>query len=186
MNEWGMVEWSRARQITQAMGIRDKDPAAPAPAVTPPQHFANLISSGELADAIRFLAHALPRYEAIQWAARVMSELKPNSQRDIEEVRAFDLAHQWLRDPSEAVRRACEVQITRMEEACAEKFLLQAIFMSGGSMTPEDLPPVHPASDITAKMVAGAVLLTALGTVDGRGGLISALEAGEKLAQRAA
>jgi len=186
MNEWGMVEWSRARQITNVMGIRDKDPSAPAPTVTPPQYFASLVADERQADAIRFLAHALPRYEAIQWAARAMTALKPNSERDIEEVRAFDLAHQWLRDPAEPLRRACQAQVAQMEDASAEKFLLQAIFMSGGSITPEDLPPVHPAPDITAKMVAGAVLLTALTTPDPAAAMIQALEDGEKLAQKAA
>lgn len=186
MSEWGMVEWSRARQITNAMGIRDKNPEAPAAAVTPPQHFAALVAGGKHADAIGFLAHALPRYEAVQWATRVMAALKPNSERDIEEVRAFDLAHQWLRDPGEPLRRACQAQVARMEDPSPEKFLLQAIFMSGGSITPEDLPPVHPAPDITAKMAGAAILLTALNRPDSSVAMTQALEDGEKLAQKAA
>ena len=185
MSDWSMVQWSRARQITQAMGIKEKDAKTPALAVTPPEHFASLLALNKQVDAVQFLAHALPRYEAIQWAAQAMAALRPNDLRDLDEARAFDTAHQWLRDPTETLRRAAEVQFQAMDEASPEKFLLQAIFLSGGSMAPEDLPPVHPLPEITAKLAAAAILVTAFATPDPTAALTRALQDGEKLAQRA-
>ena len=185
MSDWSMVQWSRARQITQAMGIKEKDAKTPALAVTPPEHFASLVALNQQVDAVQFLAHALPRYEAIQWAAQAMAALRANDLRDLDEARAFDTAHQWLRDPTETLRRAAEVQFQAMDETSPEKLLLQAIFLSGGSMTPEDLPPVHPLPDITAKLAGAAILLTAFATADPAAALTQALQDGEKLAQRA-
>lgn len=183
MTDWAMVQWSRARQITQAMGIKEKDARTPASSVSPADHFSNLLAINELQDATGFLACALPRYEAIVWGARALAALIPASERDLDEARAFDLAHQWIDDPSEALRRKAETMSLTLEDG-PEKFLLMAIFFSGGSVSLEDLPPVHPPEECTAKLVAGAILLAAFATPDPAAGLLHVLQTGEKLAQR--
>jgi hypothetical protein len=183
MTDWAMVQWSRARQITQAMGIKEKDTKTPAPGVSPADYFSNLVAVNALQDAVGFLAHALPRYEAIVWGAKALSALIPASERDLDEARAFDLAHQWVDDPSEALRRKAEAMSLTLEDG-PEKFLLMAIYFSGGSVSLEDLPPVHPPEECTAKLVAGAILLAAFATPDPAAGLLPVLRTGEKLAQR--
>jgi hypothetical protein len=182
MAEWALIQWSQARQVTQTMGI--KDAQGPAAGVTPGQHFTSLVQSDKLTDAVQFLAHALPRYEAVQWAANAMGTLRPAADRDLDEARAFDTAHQWLRDPDERLRRTAEALAETMEEPVAEKLLLQAIFLSGGSIAPEDLPPVHPRPDTTAKLAGAAILLSAFATPEPQKALTQVLQDGEKLAAR--
>jgi len=182
MSEWALIQWSQARQITQTMGI--KDAQAPAAGITPGQHFASLIASSRLTEAVQFLAHALPRYEAVQWAANAMGQLRPAADRDLDEARAFDTAHQWLRDPDERLRHLPQTLADTMEEPVPEKLLLQAIFLSGGSIAPEDLPPVHPRPDTTAKLASTAILLAVFATPEPEKALSQVLQDGEKLAAR--
>ena len=181
MSEWGLIQWSQASQITQTMG---KGARPPAPGTRPEQHYAALLEADQLTEAVQFLAHALPRYEAVQWAANAMGHLRPAAERDLDEARAFDTAHQWLRDPDERLRRTAENLAEAMEDPVAEKLLLQAIFLSGGSIAPEDLPPVHPRPDTTAKLASTAILLAVFATTEPENALKQVLQDGEKLAAR--
>ncbi len=183
MTDWATVQWSRARQITQAMGIKEKDPRTPAAGLTPSAHFSQLLTINRFQDAVSFLAHALPRYEAIVWAAKALAALRPAAERDLEEARAFDLAHQWIDDPGEPLRRKAESMSQTMEDG-PEKFLLMAIFVSGGSISLEDLPPVHPPEEATALLTAGAILLAVFATPEPETAFTQVLQTGEKLAQR--
>ena len=183
MTDWEMVHWSQARQVTQLMGVKDKD--APGPAVTPDQHFAALIKAEQYSDAAKFLAHALPRYEAVLWAQRVLDKLKSDDKREPDEVEAMKTARAWVGEPVDALRRTAWEQAQAMDEATAEKLILQAIFLSGGSMAPEDLPAVHPAPDLAAKMASGAILVSTHRSEKPDKALAEALAIGEKLAQRA-
>jgi hypothetical protein len=130
----------------------------------PPKVFVALLLERELhADAIRFLAHALPRREAVWWAwvcARKASGADPAPPIKA----ALDAIEQWIVQPTEEHRRQAlhfgEAADFGTPAGCAAL----AAFMSAGSLAPPDAPPVPPGEFMTAKAVSGSVTLAAVAT----------------------
>ncbi len=182
MSEWTMVQWSQARQITDLLGV--KPPEAPRAGVAPADYFAGLVEAERRRDAVNFLALALPRYEAIAWASDVLGAFG-GTDRDLDELRAFEIAREWIRSPSETLRRRAEALASAMDGETPEKHLLMAIFFSGGSIAPEGQPPVHPRDDLTGRLAGAVIVLTALAASDEKAALAEALIIGERLAERA-
>ena len=175
-----MVQFSQAKQIGQAMGL--KGPKLPAPGVTPEQHFRRLAGEGRQPEAVEFLAHALPRYEMIVWTSKALAAIRTDSEREAADVRALEIARRWVRDPVDDVRREAWTLAETMPEATPERLLLHAIFFSGGSIAPEDLPPVHAPEETAAHLGGAAIQLAAYRTPSPTAALTKALDMGEQLA----
>jgi hypothetical protein len=112
-------------------------------------------------DAVRFLARALPKREAVWWAclsARSVMGDKPEASF----LKALEVAEAWVYKPTEPHRREAIVaaQAAAFENAAA--WAAMAAFWSEGSIAPEDAPVVPPADNLTAKAVSGAVMLAAV------------------------
>ncbi|MEO6811368.1 MAG: hypothetical protein ABI353_19840 [Isosphaeraceae bacterium] len=119
-----------------------------------------LLEQGLDPDALRFIAHALPKREAVWWACQcvraVASDLAPAV------ASALDATERWVAEPNEENRReaglAAEAAGVGEPAGCAA----MAAFWSGGSLGPANLPDVPPGDDLTGRGVAGAVLLAAV------------------------
>jgi hypothetical protein len=130
-----------------------------APALTPRQFFDALAVVPALADdAIRFLAAALPKREAVWWGVLCVKDALPKPVEPAA-AKAVASAEVWARDPSEANRRAAEAAANAAGYGTAAGSLAAAAFWSGGSLNPPHLPPVPPKAELTGVAVAGAVLL---------------------------
>lgn len=109
-------------------------------------------------DAIRFLARALPKREAVWWAclsARSVMGEKPEPSF----LQALEAAEAWVYKPSEPHRRLAYKAAQNAAFKNAAAWAAMAAFWSEGSIAPEDAPAVPPADNLTAKAVAGAVML---------------------------
>ncbi len=182
MSDWATVHWSRARQITDLIGI--KGAGAPASGISPASYYADLLANARQGDAVTFLALALPRYEVIRWTTDVMARFG-NADRDLDDMRAFEVARQWVRSPSEALRRQCQDLAETMEDMTPEKILLLAIFFSGGSIAPDGQTPVHPKEDVTGHLAGAAIAMTVARASDRGAVYAEVLSSGESLARRA-
>jgi hypothetical protein len=127
------------------------------------EFFERLKRERQMAPAIRFLAMALPKREAVWWgclclwhAVDASLEALPRPQRQ-----ALRAAVEWLVDPSESTRRQAETKGNAAQPATAAGALAMAAFYSDGSLTPPHLPRVPPAPHLTGKAVAAAILLAA-------------------------
>jgi hypothetical protein len=180
---WIRVKWTEAGQIAEMAGWR-ASPSAKAELSAPPSAFcASLLDEGLKADAARFLAHALPRFDAVQWAVEVARDLAPADRLEPDERAALKAASLWLQDPSDERRRAAFAAA----EACldsANPFALCAIaiFFSGGSIAPIDCEPIQPPREAAGRFVAAAVLAAAVRSGDMLGGLDRAIAAAGRLA----
>ena len=127
-----------------------------------PGEFLNILQAEEQhTDAIRFLAHALPKREAVWWACVCASQALGSEARQ-ETRQALERAEQWVRKPNEENR---QLTMPAAEAAGFETpagWAAVAAFWSGGSLTPTGSPAVAPAEDLTAKAVAGGVMLSAV------------------------
>lgn len=112
-------------------------------------------------DAVRFLARALPKREAVWWAClsarSVLSADTPPVQ-----LKAIETAEQWVFKPLEAHRRLAEQAAQAADYNNPGAWAAMAAFWSEGSMAPADVPVVPPADNLTGRAVAGAVMLAAV------------------------
>ena len=112
------------------------------------------------ADALRLIAHALPKREAVWLAcmcARAVPDLAPTPLDDA----ALAAAELWVRRPDDASRRAAMAAAQASGCRGPEAWAAVAAFWSGGSMAPEGQPEVPPADNLTGVAVAGAMMLAA-------------------------
>jgi hypothetical protein len=123
---------------------------------TPAEEFVTTLLDKKLhADAVKFVAYALPKKGAVRWACSCAHIVKADGA-------GLDAAEKWLEDPSDENRRAA------MDVAKAEGFKTPgacaalAAFLSEGSLTPPNLQAVAPAEHLTAEVVTGAVILAAV------------------------
>ena len=127
-----------------------------------------LAAAGRMPDALRLVAHALPKREAVWWAcmcARAVPEAAPNPL----DAQALAAAELWVRRPDEASRRAAMVAAQASGCRGPEAWAAVGAFWSGGSMAPEGQPEVPPADNLTGVAIAGAIILAAMRSRPERG-----------------
>lgn len=129
-----------------------------------PRGFVDALLQGERpADAIRFLAHLLPRREAIYWAwsvARQALDAEPTPALRA----ALEGTGRWIAEPGESNRRPmleiAEAAGLGTPAGCAAL----AVFLSGGSVAPPELPVVEPDPRAAPKAIAGSIVMAAVTT----------------------
>jgi hypothetical protein len=135
---------------------------AASPAEPPQRAFvATLVERELFNDAIAFLAHALPRREAVWWAW--VCARKASGPQPAPKIRAvLDATERWIVQPTEDNRRQAMhfAQIAEFGNPAGCAAL--GAFFSGGSLSPAEAPPVPPGDFMTAKAVAGSVTMAAV------------------------
>ena len=179
MGGWSQVKWTQARQIADLIG-------APADVGnvegSPEEGYQALRSKGDLNLAVRYLAHALPRFEAAAWAASLLDERSRSTSLDANERQALDRAVRWVEEPTDEFRRATFEAGALAPPDSPERLLASAIFMSGGSISEPDLPAVQPPQQVCGQLAGAAVLVAAYRSKDPAAALIAACELAEKVA----
>ena len=129
------------------------------------RQFFTLLSKQQLSlDAVRFLAHALPKREAIWWGACCVRTAFGDSEQSRTDRIALETAERWVSEPDEKNRRSAESAAEATGYATASGWLAAGAFWSGGSMAPPDMPDVPPKETLTPQAAVVAINLTA--TVD--------------------
>ncbi len=127
----------------------------------PREYVDALVQAGRLADAVRFIAHALPKRESVWWAW-VSARRAVEGDAPPPVKAALEATEKWIAQPNEENRRAAmsaaEAAGPETPAGCAAF----AAFLSGPSLAPPDVQAVPPGPYDTAKAVAGAVTLAAV------------------------
>jgi hypothetical protein len=150
-----------AIEICAVAGIGDGARALLRDQIAPREYLDALVAQEHFQDAIRFLAHALPKREAVWWAwvcARRAAGAEPAPR-----IKAsLDATEKWIAQPTDDHRRTAmtvaEAAGMDTPAGCAGL----AAFFSGASLAPPDAPAVPPGEHLTAKAVSGAVIVAAL------------------------
>jgi hypothetical protein len=120
-----------------------------------------LEGAGFLLEATRLLAYALPKREAVWWACMCAAHTAPPDLPEADRL-AREAAELWVRQPGEKNRRAAALlaEATTMDHP--EPWTTVAVFWSGETIGPEDLPAVPPPPHMTGKAVAGTIYIAAV------------------------
>jgi hypothetical protein len=126
--------------------------------MAPRQFLDALVEKQQFPDAVKFLAHALPKREAVWWAclcARLAHGPNPPGPLGP----ALQAAEKWTSDPSDDNRRAAQAAAQAGATGSPAGCAALAAFFSGGNLAPANPPAVPPGETLTAQAAAGAVLL---------------------------
>ena len=152
---------SRTVAIATVAELGEEAMALLRPDLHPLDFVALLMEKALYPDAVRFVAHALPKREAVWWgwvcARRAAGETPPPKIKA-----ALDATERWIAQPNEDNRRLAMAAAEKAELGTAAGCAGLAAFFSGGSLAPPDAPPVPPGEFLAAKAVAGAVIFAAV------------------------
>jgi len=152
---------SRTVAIATVAELGEEAMALLRPDLHPLEFVALLMEKALFPDAVRFVAHALPKREAVWWgwvcARRAAGENPPPKIKA-----ALDATERWIAQPNEDNRRLAMAAAEKAELGTAAGCAGLAAFFSGGSLAPPDAPPVPPGEFLAAKAVAGAVIFAAV------------------------
>jgi hypothetical protein len=178
--EWQAVKWSEAGQILALLKAKETPEAA---RKSPEVYCAELVRDGRLDEAVKFLALALPRLEAVAWAARTVRDIDTGHGADTPEGDALKGVLLWLQDPIESRRRNAYDAAQACDPASAEAMAAMAAFYSGGSIAPPDCEPLPAPHDTAGRFAAVAILIAAAQCEDSDAVLAKALGDGARLAK---
>ena len=146
-----------ALEVCQRFDIGDDARKFLKPEASPLQYL-ELLKEKKLHTAtIQFLAHALPKREAVWWTC-----VCARSAGTAPDSAALRAAESWVADPSEKNRRAAQSAALVDGVHTAVGLAAMAAFVSGGSLGSPEAPPAPPAEHLTSSNVAGAVLFAAI------------------------
>ena len=152
---------SKAVTISTVAELGEESMALLRPEMHPLAFVALLMEKALYPDAVRFIAHALPKREAVWWGwvcARRASGDNPQPK-----IKAsLEATEKWIAQPSEDNRRSAMAAAQKAELGTAAGCAGLAAFFSGGSLAPPDAPVVPPGEFLSAKAVSGAVIFAAV------------------------
>jgi uncharacterized protein DUF6931 len=151
----------KAAAICENYEVEEPARALLTPTQTPQQFIDTLIAKELCADACRFLAQALPKREAIWWAWQCAAKAAPPKAPD-KAAAALQLVEKWILKPIEPNRRPAMEAAEAAGIGTPAGSTALAVFFSGGSMAPPDLPPVAPPEHLAGVAAGNAVILSAL------------------------
>lgn len=122
-----------------------------------------LESGGLASDAVKLVAHALPRREGVWWACMCARATMPPDLPAADRA-ALEAAEAWVRKPTDEGRRAAFAAAEQARFGTPEAWAGVAAFWSGDSMAPLGQPQVPPAPHLAGLAITGAVTLAAVRT----------------------
>jgi hypothetical protein len=174
---WPRTIWSEARQINRLNGWPEMVDDQLAPAA----YFQALRAADRDQEAALFLAQALPRYEAVLWAARVIDGIPEACPLPL--APAMTAIRTWLGDANDANRRSAGDAAGPTDPPAAATLCALAVFHAGGSIAPPGRQTAEPPRGLTGRFAGTAVITATCLTTDPRQQLRHALEKGEEIAR---
>lgn len=120
-----------------------------------------LEAAGFALEAVRVLAHALPKRESVWWACMCATATAPSDLAEPDQL-ARQNAEQWVRRQTDDLRQAAMEFAETGGCLTAEAWTGIAAFWSGDSIAAPGQPPIAPLPDQAGAAVAAAVSLAAV------------------------
>jgi len=117
-----------------------------------------MIEAEQHADAVRYIAYALPKREGVWWAwVTAKRAAGPEPAPKIKD--SLDATEKWIAQPTDPNRRTAFEKAEAAEIGTPAGCAGAAAFFAGDSMAPPNLQAVPPGEWDTAKAIAGSVMM---------------------------
>lgn len=154
------IKHVNADTIAQGIGLDEQAAALLQDYPATADYLNQLITLKFYPDAVRFLAHALPKREATWWAClcarNTLTDKTPANQ-----IQAIELGEAWVYKPTEDNRKPTLAAAEATEYKTAASWAAIAAFWSGDDISPVPQAVIPPDEKLYAKAVIGAVMLAA-------------------------
>lgn len=127
---------------------------------TSADYLQQLIARRLYPDAVRFLAHALPKREATWWACLCVRHCLTDK-TPVSDIKAIELAEAWVYKPVEENRQLTLAAAQATAFNTSASWAAMAAFWSGDNISPVPEAIVPADEKLFAKAVTGAVMLAA-------------------------
>lgn len=148
-------------QVSQVAELEDPAMELRKPAFGPREYLNALVEVDLLPDAVKFMAHLLPRREGVWWAwlcaRKVQGRDAPR-----EEQAALSATEKWIAEPTDEHRRAALDAANAAGLGSPAGCAALAAFLSGGSLAPADVAEIPPPRYAAAKAVYGSLVFSAV------------------------
>jgi hypothetical protein len=155
------VTAKKAAEVCQRFALPDEAKPLVREEMTPQEFLDLLVEKQQYYTAISFLAHALPKREAIWWSLQCARAVAGAAPAPVVAT-ALQVAEKWVANPSEDFRRpavpAWEAATLGTPAGC----VAAAVAFTGGSLGPPNVPTIPPGDYAPALAAAGAVMLAAV------------------------
>lgn len=158
MSDWIKVEAINASELLGNFDLEDGAEKVLHPDMNPEGGVRSLMGANFLYDAVKLLAHGLPKREAVWWLCIVARQIQ-TPETDTDNVDALIAAEAWARKPTEENRLRCRILGEKTKYATSASWAATAAAWSTGSMAPEGEPEIEPPFYLYAHAVAGGVTL---------------------------
>lgn len=128
--------------------------------LTPAEFIQQLVKANLYFDAVKFLAHGLPKREAIWWACLAVKKTLAADAPAAQQA-ALNAAEQWALQPSEDKRQLAKAWSEKTLQKSAASWVATAAFWSSGSMAKAGEPDMQAPPFLYAHAVSGAISMAA-------------------------
>ena len=131
--------------------------------------YARWMQGEQVSAAIRMIAGVLPQRESIWWAwvsARHATQMPGGKVPTAEEHTALTAVEQWIVRPDDDARRTVWDAGNAAGLDTAIGMIATAVFLSGTTIAPPNVPPVPPPPGVATPLIAGVVELSSVSTTD--------------------
>jgi hypothetical protein len=146
-------------EICDQAGLDEEARQMAAPDLPVRAYIETLARGERVGDSVRALAQVLPNGDAIAWGLHSIRRVSVaiSGPKAAAALRAVD---EWLADANDERRRAAHQAAEQAGIGTPAGCLAFAVFLSGGSMAPEEAPVApEPAPHLCGRIVAGAMSL---------------------------
>lgn len=120
-----------------------------------------LMDAGLYPDAVKLLAHGLPKREAVWWSCLCTRDIH-NPQTDENNSKALHAAESWVKNPTEERRQICKRLGEATKYQTPASWAATAASWCHGSLAGDGEPAIEPPEHLYAHAVAGSVTLSAV------------------------
>lgn len=156
-----MAKIPTAADLLQPIALSAAAKALLAPNALPRPYLDTLLDKKLYVDAARVMGQALPKPQVIWWAMQCVNHAYNENLPD-PGATLFRRIGKWLKDPTDAERRAIHAEAEPAGFNDAASLTALAVFYTGPSISPEGLPIVPPAPHLAGDFSANAVILASL------------------------
>ncbi len=152
----------KAAQITLHFDLSDEAKPLLQDEHRPDEFFSLLIETKLYTDAVKLLAHGMPKREVVWWACKCARSVDATDS-DPALKQLVDTAQRWVMRTNEQHRRAAMEAAEKAGYETPAAWSAAAAGWSGGSLAPPDVPPVPPGEHLTALAATAAILFSVQG-----------------------
>lgn len=156
------ITFQRASEVCSRFELSDAARPLLRDDLSPDKFLEALLAKSLVQDAVKFLAHALPKQESVWWACQCIRAANPKAEPKA--LEALAATEKWVADPTDENRRAAMKAGEAAKPETAAGCAALAAFLSGGSLGPPEVAAIPPDERLTGNTASGAIILASVAT----------------------